>query len=138
MLQSTIRLEIKIQQCHKFLNISPSKLLTVFNFKTTHPHPDILFVIHTVPLQLEILYAFPNPPATSSPSPFRDCAVKSFGRALPFRYASQIRLKLHTAISSLFHFLLCPHTPTCTAYFDTPAAHVRSFLDVIDVARDGG
>src|SRR5579859_1481919 len=74
----------------------------------------------------------------SSPSPFQGCTFRSFGRSLPFRYASQICLKLHTAIKSLFHFLYCPYTPTCTAYFDTPTAHVRRFPHVIDVARDGG
>ena len=30
------------------------------------------------------------------------------------------------------------HTPTYTAYFDTPTAHVWRFSHVIDVARDGG
>src|SRR5579859_654509 len=34
-------------------------------------------------------------------------ASLQFGRSLPFRYASQIRLKLHTAIKSLFHFFHC-------------------------------
>src|SRR5579859_2218763 len=113
-------------------------LFIVCNFKMPHPIHDILFLIHTVHLQLEILYAFPTPPTTSSPSLFRGCTFRSFGRSLPFRYASQICLKLHTAIKSLFHFFHCPYTPTCTAYFDTPTAHVRRFPHVIDVARDGG
>ena len=30
------------------------------------------------------------------------------------------------------------HTPKCTAYSDTPTAHVRRFSEMIDVARDGG
>src|SRR5579859_3594129 len=39
---------------------------------------------------------------------FRGCTFRSFGRSLPFRYASQIHLKLHTAVKSLFHFFHCP------------------------------
>ena len=62
----------------------------------------------TVHLQFEILYAFPTPPATSSPSPFRGCTFKSFGRSLPFRYASQIRLKLHTDFLMGFEMRVCP------------------------------
>src|SRR5579859_1875312 len=113
-------------------------LFIVCNFKMPHPIHDILFLVHTVHLQLEILYAFPTPPTTSSPSPFRGCTFRSFGRSLPFRYASQIRLKLHTP-SSLYSISSIAHdTPTCTAYFDTPTAHVRRFPHVIDIARDGG
>src|SRR5579859_3815309 len=85
-------------------------LFIVCNFKMPHPIHDILFLVHTVHLQLEILYAFPTPPTTSTPSPFRGCTFRSFSRSLPFRYASQIRLKLHTAIKSLFHFFHCPMT----------------------------
>src|SRR5579859_3705759 len=98
-------------------------LFIVCNFKMPHPIHDILFLVHTIHLQLEILYAFPTPPTTSSPSPFRGCTFRSLGRSLPFRYASQIRLKLHATIKSLFHFLHRPShskSPTCTAYFDTP------------------
>src|SRR5579859_5865136 len=76
-------------------------LFIVCNFKMPHPIHDILFLVHTVHLQLEILYAFPTPPTTSSPSLFRGCTFRSFGRSLPFKYASQIRLNLHTAIN--FH-----------------------------------
>ena len=83
-------------------------LFIVCNFKMPHPIHDILFLVHTVHLQLEILYAFPTPPTTSSPSLFRGCTFMSFGHSLPFRYASQVRLKLHPAIKSLFHFLHCP------------------------------
>src|ERR1700729_977563 len=86
----------------------PNAINSVFivcNFKMPHPIHDILFLVHTVHLQLEIFYAFPTPPATSSPPPFRGCTFKLFGRSLPFRYASQICLKLHTAIKSVFHFL---------------------------------
>src|SRR5579859_7831712 len=83
-------------------------LFIVCNFKMPHPIHDILFLVHTVHLQLEIRYAFPTPPTTSSPSLFRGCTFRSFGRSLPFRYASQIFLKLHTAIKSLFHFFHCP------------------------------
>src|SRR5579859_306891 len=113
-------------------------LFIVCNFKMPHPIHDILFLVHTVHLQLEILYAFPTPPTPSSPSPFRGCTFRSFSHSLPFRYASQIRLKLHMAIKSLFHFFLAHDTPTCTAYFDTPTAHVQRFPHIIDVARDRG
>src|SRR5579859_2911705 len=53
-------------------------LFIVCNFKMPHPIHDILFLVHTVHLQLEILYAFPTPPTTSSPSPFRGCTFRSF------------------------------------------------------------
>src|SRR5579859_2708325 len=85
-------------------------LFIVCNFKMPHPIHDILFLVHTVHLQLEILYAFSTPPTTSSPSPFRGCTFRSFGRSsLPFRYASQIHLKLHMAIKSI-PFLPLPMT----------------------------
>src|SRR5579859_6189349 len=41
--------------------------------------------------------------------------------------------------SSLYSISSIAHdTPTCTAYFDTPTAHVRRFPHVIDIARDRG
>src|SRR5579859_4181076 len=105
-------------------------LFIVCNFKMPHPIHDILFLVHTVHLQLEILYAFPTPPTTSSPSPFRGCTFRSFGRSLPFRYASQIRLNCIQPSNLYSISCIAHHTPTCSVYFDTPTAHA-------DMAHEG-
>ena len=55
-------------------------------------------------------YGFPSPttPPQLSLSLFPPRRVKSSGRCLPCIQACQIRLKLHTANTSRFHFLVCP------------------------------
>ena len=76
--------------------------------------PSICSILSTISSSSSTLYTCNwNPHSTCyiitiSISRLHFCTFRSFGRSLPFRYASQIRLKLHTANTSRFHFLVCP------------------------------
>src|SRR5579859_4927801 len=60
------------------------------------------------------------------------------GNPLYLNSSHVVRAKPLQRPSSLYSISSIAHdTPTCTAYFDTPTAHVRRFPHVIDVARDG-
>src|SRR5579859_1736847 len=99
----------------------------------SHPIHDILFLVQTPEstlyiCNLKILYAFPTPPTTSSPSPFRGCTFRSFGCFSAIQICIPNPPKIAYSHQVPIPFSCIAHdTPTCTAYFDTPTAHVRRF-----------